>query len=168
MPGNQKPPFLATNLAAGNTCNALLALVVAGWILGQLKWDHMMITGLVVAILLGLNAYRYIYARRHPHRGRRRTVARVSRTGSVSVSAGLASVPPVDTGLGGSIRGGNYQGSGISGSAKEEEPPPPPRRYQKKLLALNLNARPPQPERMLWSDALRQALGVPEREDTTV
>jgi hypothetical protein len=169
MPGNRKPPFLATSLAAGNTCNALLALV-SGWILGQLKWDHMMITGLVVlAILLGVWAYRYEYARRHPHRGRRRTVA-IARTagaasGSVTTSppayvTGIASVPqlpPLSRRQENARRRrerarGDRQGADI--------------REDVSLAPLRRTWFGAGQELMPRSEALRQMLGLPERTDT--
>jgi hypothetical protein len=51
---------------AGNVASAVLLLVL-GWILGQLRWGYMLITGLAIAVvLLAFLACRYFYARRHP------------------------------------------------------------------------------------------------------
>ena len=66
MPGDDKPRSFLWSPAAGNGASALL-LLVAGWILGQLKWDHMLMTGVAIAaVLVAFLACRYFYARRHP------------------------------------------------------------------------------------------------------
>ena len=66
MSGDDKRQSLLWSDGAGNAATALL-LLVAGWILGQLKWDHMLITGVAVAaVLVAFLACRYFYARRHP------------------------------------------------------------------------------------------------------
>ena len=66
MAGDDKPQSFLWSDATGNGATALL-LLVAGWILGQLRWGYMLITGLAIAVvLLAFLACRYFYARRHP------------------------------------------------------------------------------------------------------
>ena len=58
--------LLGANPIVGNVASASLLLVL-GWILGQLKWDHMLMAGLGIAMILVLFlAWRYHYALRHP------------------------------------------------------------------------------------------------------
>jgi hypothetical protein len=66
MAGYQKPPFLAADPKVGAVSNLILPLVL-GWVLGQLKWAHMLWIGLgIIALLLGLDLWRYFYAKAHP------------------------------------------------------------------------------------------------------
>jgi len=58
--------LLGANPIVGNVPSASLLLVL-GCILGQLKWDHMLVAGLGIAMTLVLFlAWRYLYALRHP------------------------------------------------------------------------------------------------------
>jgi hypothetical protein len=58
--------FLGADPIVGNVASASLLLVL-GWILGQLKWDYMLMAGLGIAVILVLFlAWRYLYALRHP------------------------------------------------------------------------------------------------------
>jgi hypothetical protein len=144
MPGSQKSLFLATNRDFGNLCNAALALIL-GWILGQLKWEHMLITGLIVAaILLGLQIYRYEYARRHP-------LVEISGSGS----SGTPRAGP--------------QPPGDARTAREQHARAVERQRRLRGLAPRITLRTrPEAELMPRSEALRQTLGLSEKADTVV
>jgi hypothetical protein len=69
MAADDKPRSFLWSNGAGNAASALL-LLVAGWILGQLKWDHMLMTGVGIAVVLvAFLTCRYVYALRHPVSG---------------------------------------------------------------------------------------------------
>lgn len=157
MPGSQKSPFLATNRDFGSACNAALALVV-GWILGQLKWNHMLITGLVfAAILIGVQVYRYDYARRHPLGRRRRPVPTVNPGGNISAGGGAG------------ISGAEPPPSEDARRVREQHARALERQQRLRHLAPRITIRSrPEAELMPRSEALRQTLGLAEKGDTTV
>jgi hypothetical protein len=144
MSGSQKSLFLATNRDFGNLCNAALALIL-GWILGQLKWDHMLITGLIfAAILIGVQVYRYEYARRHP-------LVESSGIGS-SGTPRAGPQPPED-----------------ARTAREQHARALERQWRLRDRAPRVTLRTrPETELMPRSEALRQTLGLSEKADTVV
>ena len=81
-----------------------VSAVLVGWILTQLKWDHMLPVGIGgVVILVILDLYRYNYAREHK-RQRGRAVAPVAPVG-----------PGVDVSGNSNILGGGTPGGGTPG-----------------------------------------------------